>query len=69
GGPADQGAGEGRVEGLLYEGFHAERKLIKVHIQAVGKTTQVANSEELCWLAIAATAWLPQPKSAEAASP
>ncbi len=42
-------------------GFHSERKLIKIHIQAVAGTTQVSTNEELCWLAIAAaTAWLPE---------
>jgi hypothetical protein len=51
-------------------GFHGERKLIKVHIQAVAETMQVASNEELCWLAIAAaSAWLPKPESAETASP
>jgi hypothetical protein len=40
---------------------HGERKLIKIHIQAVAEATQVATNEELCWLAIAAaTAWLPK---------
>jgi hypothetical protein len=49
----------------LPDGFHGERKLIKVHIQAVAETTQVACNEDLCWLAIAAAnAWLPQPKPA-----
>ena len=34
--------------------------MIKVHIQAVAETAQVASKEEMCWLAIAAaTAWLP----------
>lgn len=51
-------------------GFHGARKVIKVHIQAVAETTQVASKEELCWLAIAAaTAWLPEPESAKAAAP
>lgn len=50
-------------------GFHSERKLIKVHIQAVAETTQVTSPEDLCWLAIAAaSAWLPKPESAEATS-
>jgi len=53
----------------LPEGFHGQRKLIKLHIQAVADTTQAASAEELCWLAIAAaTAWLPKPEPAEAAS-
>jgi hypothetical protein len=53
----------------LPDGFHGQRKLIKLHIQAVAETTQVASNEELCWLAIAAaTAWLPKPEPAEAAS-
>jgi hypothetical protein len=48
-------------------GFHSVRKLIKVHIQAVAETTQVASTEELCWLAIAAaSAWLPQTEPTEA---
>jgi hypothetical protein len=51
-------------------GFHGERKLIKIHIQAVADTTQVASREELCWLAIAAaSAWLPNRAPAGAASP
>ena len=42
-------------------GFHGERKLIKIHIQAVTDTTLVTSKEELCWLAIAAaSAWLPK---------
>ncbi len=54
----------------LPEGFHGERKLIKIHIQAVAETKQVSTNEELCWLAIAAaTAWLPKPESAETVSP
>jgi hypothetical protein len=54
----------------LPEGFHGERKLIKTHIQAVAKTTQVATNEELCWLAIAAaSAWLPKREPAAVASP
>jgi hypothetical protein len=52
----------------LPAGFHGERKLIKTHIQAVAATKQVADAEELCWLAIAAaSAWLPIPEPAEAA--
>ena len=48
-------------------GFHGERKLIKTHILAVAETTQVADMEELCWLAIAAaSAWLPKSQPAEA---
>ena len=43
-------------------GFHGERKLIKIHIQAVADTALVTSREELCWLAIAtASAWLPNP--------
>ena len=43
-------------------GFHAERKRIKIHIQAVADTALVTSREELCWLAIAAaSAWLPNP--------
>jgi hypothetical protein len=54
---------------LLPDGFHGARKLIKSHIQAIAETTQVASNEELCWLAIAAaTAWLPMPEHAKAAS-
>jgi hypothetical protein len=54
----------------LPEGFHGERKLIKVHIQAVADTVLVTSREDLCWLAIAAaSAWLPNPAPAEAASP
>jgi hypothetical protein len=50
-------------------GFLSERKLIKTHIQAVAESTQVATTEEMCWLAIAAaTAWLPMPDTAEVAS-
>ena len=50
-------------------GFHGERKLIKIHIQAVADTTLATSEEELCWLAIAAaSAWLPNPAPAEAAS-
>jgi hypothetical protein len=45
----------------LPEGFISERKLIKTHVQAVAKSTQVATIEEVCWLAIAAaSAWIPQ---------
>jgi hypothetical protein len=51
-------------------GFHGERKLIKVHIQAVADTALVTSREDLCWLAIAAaSAWLPNPAPAEAVSP
>jgi hypothetical protein len=51
-------------------GFLGARKLVKDHIQAVAESTQVKSKEELCWLAIAAaTAWLPIPGTAEAASP
>ena len=32
----------------LPEGFHGERKLIKVHIQAVADTMLVTSREELC---------------------
>jgi hypothetical protein len=47
-------------------GFQGERKLIKDHILAVAETTQVADREELCWLAIAAaSAWLPAPAPAD----
>ncbi|HEY6792644.1 MAG TPA: hypothetical protein VI365_35565 [Trebonia sp.] len=50
-------------------GFHGARKLIKVHIQAIAETVQVASKEELCWLAIAAaTAWLPAPEHTMTAS-
>jgi hypothetical protein len=53
----------------LPNGFYGERKLIKVHIQAVADTTLVTTREELCWLAIAAAStWLPKPESAEAVS-
>ena len=53
----------------LPQGFHAERKRIKVHIQAVADTALVTSREDLCWLAIAAaSAWLPNPAPAEAAS-
>lgn len=30
-------------------GFHGQRKLIKIHIQAVAETAQVTSREELCW--------------------
>ncbi len=51
-------------------GFHGQRKLTKLHIQAVAETTQVASNEEPCLLAMAAaTAWLPEPEPAKAASP
>jgi hypothetical protein len=51
----------------LPEGFHGERKRIKVHIRAVADATQSMSSEELCWLAIAAaSAWVPNPVFAEA---
>ncbi len=51
-------------------GFHGERKLIKIHIQAVADTALVTSREELCWLAIAAaSAWLSNPVPAEAVSP
>jgi hypothetical protein len=51
----------------LPEGFHGERKRIKVHIRAVADTSQSMSSEELCWLAIAAaSAWVPNPAFAEA---
>jgi hypothetical protein len=51
-------------------GFHGERKLIKIHIQAVADTTQVKGREELCWLAIAAaSAWLPNQAPVETVSP
>lgn len=46
----------------LAGGFHRERKLIKAHILAVAETTQVADLEERCWLAITAvSAWIPTP--------
>ena len=46
-------------------GFHAERKRIKIHIQAVADASPAISSEELCWLAItAASAWVPSPKPA-----
>jgi hypothetical protein len=54
----------------LPEGFHGERKLIKIHIQAVADTALVASREDLCWLAIAAASvWLPNPAPAEAVLP
>lgn len=54
----------------LPQGFHGERKMIKVHIQAVAETTQTASKEELCWLAIAAaSAWLPNQEPADVVSP
>lgn len=44
----------------LPDGFHGHREMVKVHIQAVAESTQIASKEEMCWLAIAAaTAWLP----------
>jgi hypothetical protein len=47
-------------------GFHGQRKLIKVHIQAVADSAQTMSSEERCWLAIAAaSAWLPKSASVE----
>ena len=49
-------------------GFHSQRKRIKIHIQAVADAAPSMSSEELCWLAIAAaSAWLPNPVSAETA--
>lgn len=54
----------------LPSGFHGERKLIKLHIQAVADTTLVTSMEELCWLAIAAAAaWLPKPQPAALPKP
>ena len=51
------------------KGFHGQRKMIKVHIQAVAEITQVSSKEETCWLAIAAeTAWLPAPEHTMTAS-
>ena len=48
--------------------FHGQRQMIKIHIQAVAEDSEVTDSEELCWLAIAAaTAWLPVPVPIEAA--
>jgi hypothetical protein len=50
----------------LPDGFHGERKLIKVHIQAVADTALVTGREDLCWLAIAAaSAWLPDATAGE----
>jgi hypothetical protein len=47
--------------GLAEKGFHGQRKMIKVHIQAVAEIAQVSSKEETRWLAIAAaTAWLPR---------
>lgn len=52
------------------DGFHGQRKLIKIRIQAVAEATQVAGNEELCWSVIAAaTAWLPKPEPTDAPSP
>jgi hypothetical protein len=49
----------------LADGFHGERKRIKVHIQAVADTAPSMTSEELCWLAItAASVWIPNPAPA-----
>ena len=49
--------------------FHGQRKMIKVHIQAVAETAQVSSKEETCWRAIAAaTAWLPAPEHTMTAS-
>jgi hypothetical protein len=49
----------------LPDGFHGERKRIKIHIQAVADTALVTSREGLCWLAIAAaSAWLPSPHHA-----
>jgi hypothetical protein len=43
-------------------GFHAERKRIKIHIQAVADAAPSMSSEDLCWTAIAAaSAWIPNP--------
>ena len=53
----------------LTGGFHAQRKRIKIHIRAVADAAPSMTSEELCWLAIAsASAWVPNPASAEAAA-
>jgi hypothetical protein len=55
---------------LLPEGFHGERKRIKVHIRAVADTAPSMSSEDLCWLAIAAaSAWVPDPALAETPPP
>jgi len=54
----------------LPQGFHGERKRIKVHIRAVADTSQSMSSEERCWLAIAAASgWVPNPAVAEAPPP
>ena len=54
---------------ILEKRFHGQRNMIKVHIQAVAETAQVASKEEMCWLAIAAaTAWLPAPEHTMTAS-
>ena len=54
----------------LPEGFHGERKRIKVHIRAVADAAQSMSSEDLCWLAIAAaSAWVPNPALAETPPP
>jgi hypothetical protein len=54
---------------IFEKGFHGQWKMIKVHIQAVAETAQVASKEEMCWLAIAAaTAWLPAPEHTMTAS-
>jgi hypothetical protein len=46
-------------------GFHAERKRIKIHVQAVADAAPSMSSEDLCWLAIAAaSAWIPNPTTA-----
>jgi len=51
-------------------GFQGQRRLVKVHIQAVAETARAASSDEMCWLAIAAaSAWLPRPEPAETALP
>jgi hypothetical protein len=51
-------------------GFHGQRKLIKVHVQAVAAASPSISSEELCWLAIAtASAWVPNPEPAGASAP
>ena len=49
-------------------GFHAQRKQIQTHIQAVADAAPSMSSEALCWLAIAAaSAWLPSPTPARRA--
>lgn len=49
-------------------GFHDERKRIRIHIRAVADAAPSMSSEELCWQAIAAaSAWLPNPVSAQTA--